>query len=280
MKELTYSKKVQVIKFFLNGLSYDEVGQKAGVGKGSVVNIIDEFKDGYLSLPPETTEYIDELRHLVVDMKKHGVTVPLLITCVKLTAKMLKMGVESGKVDQWLDICQDIATPTVSTGQFVKATLELAQLESDSGLSYADIIASYNSKLNLSKTLDAEIEQKEDKISELKLMYKEEKKQGTDSLNSINKAVATAQDAFQKQKKEIKSQLGEYMVQNKLSWEKVNTVVAILQSKLGKADLSDDDTGEISKDIAKAIIMKNGKPATQGTCPSCGTKMFRIGSTK
>ena len=28
---------------------------------------------------------------------------------------------------------------------------------------------------------------------------------------------------------------------------------------------------------AKAITMKNGKPATRGTCPSCGTKMFRIG---
>jgi hypothetical protein len=23
--------------------------------------------------------------------------------------------------------------------------------------------------------------------------------------------------------------------------------------------------------------MKNGKPATQGTCPVCGTKMFKIG---
>ncbi|MFC1982693.1 DUF5679 domain-containing protein [Chloroflexota bacterium] len=29
---------------------------------------------------------------------------------------------------------------------------------------------------------------------------------------------------------------------------------------------------------AKAITMKNGKPATQGVCPTCGTKMFRIGS--
>jgi hypothetical protein len=25
------------------------------------------------------------------------------------------------------------------------------------------------------------------------------------------------------------------------------------------------------------ITMKNGKPATQGTCPVCGTKMFKIG---
>ena len=28
---------------------------------------------------------------------------------------------------------------------------------------------------------------------------------------------------------------------------------------------------------AKAITMKNGKPATQGVCPVCGTKMFKIG---
>ncbi|MFC1936005.1 DUF5679 domain-containing protein [Chloroflexota bacterium] len=25
------------------------------------------------------------------------------------------------------------------------------------------------------------------------------------------------------------------------------------------------------------VTLKNGRPATQGICPSCGTKMFRIG---
>jgi len=30
---------------------------------------------------------------------------------------------------------------------------------------------------------------------------------------------------------------------------------------------------------AKSITMKNGKPATQGICPVCGTKMFRIGKS-
>ncbi len=28
---------------------------------------------------------------------------------------------------------------------------------------------------------------------------------------------------------------------------------------------------------ARSITMKNGRPATQGVCPVCGTKMFRIG---
>ena len=27
----------------------------------------------------------------------------------------------------------------------------------------------------------------------------------------------------------------------------------------------------------RKITMKNGKPATEGTCPVCGTKMFKIG---
>ena len=27
----------------------------------------------------------------------------------------------------------------------------------------------------------------------------------------------------------------------------------------------------------KAITTKNGRPATQGVCPICGTKVFRIG---
>ena len=27
----------------------------------------------------------------------------------------------------------------------------------------------------------------------------------------------------------------------------------------------------------KAITMKNGRPATQGLCPICGNKVFRIG---
>ena len=28
-----------------------------------------------------------------------------------------------------------------------------------------------------------------------------------------------------------------------------------------------------------AVTMKNGKPATQGVCPVCGTKIFRIGKS-
>ena len=30
----------------------------------------------------------------------------------------------------------------------------------------------------------------------------------------------------------------------------------------------------------KAVTLKNKRPATQGVCPACGTKVFRIGKGK
>ncbi len=54
----------------------------------------------------------------------------------------------------------------------------------------------------------------------------------------------------------------------KLKWE-----VALMQAYCVKCR-----TKREMKD-AKAITMKNGRPATQGTCPVCGTKMFRIGKS-
>ncbi len=30
---------------------------------------------------------------------------------------------------------------------------------------------------------------------------------------------------------------------------------------------------------AQAITMKNGRPATEGKCPECGTKIFKIGAS-
>ena len=183
-------------------------------------------------------------------MKKHHTNVPFLKTYLKLHAKLQETGVDNEQVENWLDICQDIAMPNVSNSQFVKASLELAQLEASSGLSYADVIADYHSKSNLLKTLDSEIEKKEAKIGELELKYKEDKQQATDMLNSINKAIATAQDAFHKQTKELKTQLDEYLTKHQLSWKKVNIVLAILNTELDKAGLSKEEMDELSKQIA------------------------------
>ena len=37
------------------------------------------------------------------------------------------------------------------------------------------------------------------------------------------------------------------------------------------------DKQKVEVQNAQQITMKNGRPAIQGTCPDCGTKIFKIG---
>ena len=37
------------------------------------------------------------------------------------------------------------------------------------------------------------------------------------------------------------------------------------------------DKKKVEMKDPKPITMKNGKPATKGTCPTCGTTIFKIG---
>ena len=37
------------------------------------------------------------------------------------------------------------------------------------------------------------------------------------------------------------------------------------------------DKQKVEVQNPQKITMKNGKPATEGKCPTCGTKMFKIG---
>ena len=39
------------------------------------------------------------------------------------------------------------------------------------------------------------------------------------------------------------------------------------------------DKKKVEMKDPKPITMKNGKPATVGTCPFCGTKIYRIGKS-
>lgn len=252
MKEINMNKKFQIIKLFLNGTSYDDIAKQVGVAKGSVVNIINELRDGNLPVPPGMTEYIDTLRKLAVDLLKHQTSVVQLKSYIKLHTKLQAMGINDDLAEQWLDICQGIASPAVSNEQFVKAALELAEVTSVNQLSYDSLVQEYSEKLELSKKLDIEIQQKKEVVTELNQEYEKNKNQSINELNSITKAIATAQDTYQKQKDELKIQLEEYLVKNKLTWDNINTISAILHSVLGNAGLNQKDIEKISKDIADA----------------------------
>jgi len=257
MREINLTSKYKVVKLFLTGLSYDEIGRQVGIAKGSVVNIISEFREGYLQVPPDMTEYVDALRQVAVDLRKNNTSIAQVQSCCRLDLKLREMGVSSGEVEHWLEICRDIVSPTVSTDQFVAACLELSQVTSKTGLSYGDLLNDYNAELGRARELSKEIEREEQQLTEDKVSHREEKEQATRQLDAVTKAIATAQDMFRKQKEDLKARMDEYLAQYKLSWKKINTVIALLDMELGRVGMAKADIKQLSGRIYNAGSLVN-----------------------
>ncbi|GAI97746.1 unnamed protein product, partial [marine sediment metagenome] len=64
MEKLSLKKNLFVIRLYFEGLSYDEIAAKAGVGKGTVTNVITELKAGRFPELGDLSEQIDSFREL------------------------------------------------------------------------------------------------------------------------------------------------------------------------------------------------------------------------
>jgi len=238
MKEINLNKKLKVIKLFLAGYTYDEIALELGIAKGSVANIIDEFKCGKLQIAPN--QYVDTLRELAVDLRKQHTTVKQLKMYVAIHQKLVEMGVGIEEVDDWLDIVQDIATETASTKAFVMAALHLAQMEIETCQDPGSLVAEFKSTSLALNNLKAEV-----------LQTKELKEKATAELDAINQAKAAAQEQYDTQTAELKAKLDQYMAESELNWNLVTTMKAILNEELTKKGLDEEEIGKISKRIAE-----------------------------
>lgn len=263
MNEISLVKRNKVVRLFLRGLSYDEIARQIGIGKGSVVNIIEEFREGDLVVPSDMTEYVDELRKIAVDLGKYNTSISQVMSCTRLHAKLMEMGVDVEIAEQWIDMCQEIASPGVSGNKLVNAAIELVQLKAETGLNYEDLICDYKTKRNERDELHGKIKQENTTLAKVKSEYKKEKEKATRELESITRAMTTSQELFQKQKDNLKSELDDYLTQNKLSWKKVNLVKMIFDVGLNEAGLKGREIEDIENLInhtgSLSVVLKNLK---------------------
>ena len=108
MREISQNIREQAVKLFLQGSTYDDISWKLKIAKGSVVNIIDEFREGALSLSGDITDYVDELRHVVVDLKKHEITVGQMRSFLRLHNRLKDEGVDDEGIEETLDTFQEV----------------------------------------------------------------------------------------------------------------------------------------------------------------------------
>ena len=249
MREISMELKLRVIKLFLTGSTLDEIAAQLPVSKGSVVSIIADFRNGDLPIPPGMNEYIDEIRRLMVDLKKQNTNVTQLETYLKLHTKLKEMGVDNEKALQWLDICQELAYPGESSRLFAESALQLQRLRSETGLPYQSLVRNYDTKVTELRNIEQNIEVKKEDLSALEQKCNDEQKRAKETITSINNAITSVQDSFNRQKKNLQLKLKKHMAQNNLSWQRIKLVEAIIDSGLKGRSLTEKDKQRLCDQI-------------------------------
>ncbi len=196
MKRIDPIKQGEVIRLFFYGYSYDEIMERLDMGKGSVVNIIEGFRDGTLLVPPGLMTYIDELRHIAVDLKRLHTSPKEMDSSLRIHSKLLEMKVSDRDIELCLDICQSIANPDTTGEQLIGAALEVVRITKENGISYEELLRDYDLKLK-------QLDDIEDKIEEKQLMLKSKEKELVELQSVIKKLIAHATRHLQQKKKPI-----------------------------------------------------------------------------
>ena len=70
MPELSMRKRLNVVRLYFQGLSYEEIVTRAGGAKGTVVNVIIEVKAGHFAQIRSLEDEVEVLREVAVGLNR------------------------------------------------------------------------------------------------------------------------------------------------------------------------------------------------------------------
>lgn len=158
MKELTERKKVEILRLFLEGYSYDEIATKSDVAKGSVVNVVTDFKNGRFPAFTEVGELVDALRDLSVELRRKGAGVSEALLGTAFFFRLTEMGVTPDKLWLWADMCREMSPREAPLQEFMTAALELFKLTQETGEAYDSVAAKWSQLHVESERLEQEVQ--------------------------------------------------------------------------------------------------------------------------
>lgn len=118
-KEIAQSKKLEVVKLYLEGLPYDGIAKKTGVAKGSVAAIVEALRAGEFPQFEHVTDLVNELRELTVGLRKAGITIIQAAPLFILVKKLIGLGVEPPRLESWVRMCRAVPEGELSRSQII-----------------------------------------------------------------------------------------------------------------------------------------------------------------
>lgn len=106
MQKLPLMKQVTVVRLYLGGLPYDEIAAQAEVSKGTVANVVGDFKAGRVVDAQEPVEQLDLLRGLAADLRRLKLTPAQAVIGTAIVSHLQQLEVEPGEIERFSAMCR------------------------------------------------------------------------------------------------------------------------------------------------------------------------------
>lgn len=237
MDGIGHEKRLEVARYYILGLTYAEIEQKAGVSHGSVANVFKELEAGKLNVPGVASDEVSDLRQLSIELKKKGLQPSQALLGVTLFDRFTQLGIAPSQVDQWSKLVKKFSPDGFPAKEFFEAALHLHELEVAQGKLFQDIAREYTSLKQKITELGSKVDLLEKKNKDL-----------ADQAQSLTSEVITLKNEHEELKGAVKAE----------STELDNVKVAVVEAKEEHAQLM-HEIGDLQKSKVKLCSEVDGK---------------------
>ena len=169
----------KILRGYFRGLPQTRIAKEARVDQSSISHYASRFKEMAAddSLLAAGKEYqvineVESLRSLSVELYKSKLTVDEARQGHNIIKAFLKLGINPEQHYNLVEICQKVANPG-----FVEAALQLSQIEIQTGMSFHQVICSFENALNQLPHLEKRLEATKAELNSTAAMLKQRKEE-------------------------------------------------------------------------------------------------------
>jgi chromosome segregation ATPase len=167
MREVAREKRQEVVQHYLLGSSYEEIVKETGVSHGTMANIIREVENGQLSIAGSTSDRINDLRQLALDLRKKNLEPSQALLVLALFERLRTLGISPDLIDKCADLIGTFAPADFPVKDFFGAAFRLRELEQSENKPFDDLTEEYNRMKEAVPNLRKEVEALRDSKSQL-----------------------------------------------------------------------------------------------------------------
>ena len=134
MPALTARKKMNTVRYFIQGYSYQQIVAKSGISKGSVVANITDLKNGIFDDLEIFSDEVDALREIRVELRKRDLSLSQAILGLSAFQGIEALGVQPADIKRVVEMCQRLTPEGTETQDFVAAVSAVVEVEQRTGM--------------------------------------------------------------------------------------------------------------------------------------------------